>query len=248
MCRKSSLFFLFFHILLSWFDLTTQLYLRTCTVYFDKKGVVSHCIHISIWSGSSSEKLFKFCCLYNKIACSVVVFLLLILATICFVSVVERHTRLLCSTLERAKRTSAPSCLTVRAVRPMKTLCLDWDGRCRQPHPLYPQIQHKFAHPDEQAHSDFSKLHMYPSGGPGHTLWLYGWPPEEWQHRSNGSLLCYLHHGSHLPCLYSYAIWFWWLPDQKGKKNFCLCLRLFLIYCVMMHFDHSSLSVTFVLS
>lgn len=50
-----------------------------------------------------------------------------------FFSVVERHTRLLCSTLERARRTSAPSCLTAQAARPMKTLCLDWDGRYRQP-------------------------------------------------------------------------------------------------------------------
>lgn len=80
---------------------------------------------------------------------------------------------------------------------------------------------------------------MYPSGGPGHTLWLYGWPPEEWQHRSNGSLLCYLHRGSHLPRLYSYAIRFWWLPDQKGKKS-CLCLRLF-VTCVLIHFHNSCL-------
>lgn len=48
--------------------------------------------------------------------------------------VVERPTRLLCSTLERAKKTSALFCLTAQAVRPMKSLCLDWDGRCRQPH------------------------------------------------------------------------------------------------------------------
>lgn len=118
-------------------------------LYFDKKGVVSHCIHISIWSGWSSERLFKSSCLYSKIACSAVVFL--ILPTICFV--VERHTRLLCSTLERARRTSAPSCLTVRAARPMRTLCLDWDGRCRQP-----QIQHKCA----QMSRHVSELLMFP--------------------------------------------------------------------------------------
>lgn len=51
----------------------------------------------------------------------------------CFIA--ERHTSLLCSTLERARRTSAPSCLTARAVRPLKTLCLDLDGRCRHPCP-----------------------------------------------------------------------------------------------------------------
>lgn len=54
-----------------------------------------------------------------------------------FFIIAERHTSLLCSTLEKAKRTSAPSCLTARAVRPLKTLCLDLDGRCRQ---LYPQM------------------------------------------------------------------------------------------------------------
>lgn len=47
----------------------------------------------------------------------------------CFAA--ERHTSLPCSTLERARRTSAPSCPTARAVRPLKTLCLDLDGRCR---------------------------------------------------------------------------------------------------------------------
>lgn len=139
-----------------------------------------------------------------------------------FCSVVERHTRLLCSTLERAKRTSAPSCLTAQAARPMKTLCLDWDGRCSHPHPQIntPSI-HRYSinmHTQMYRHT---QLYMYPSGGPGHTLWLYGWPPEEWQHRSNSSLLCYLHRGSHLPRLHSYAIWFWWLPHQKGKKS-CL--------------------------
>lgn len=49
-------------------------------------------------------------------------------------SVVERHTRLLYSTLEKAKKISALSCPTVQAARPMRTLYLDWDGRCWQLH------------------------------------------------------------------------------------------------------------------
>lgn len=74
-------------------------------------------------------------------------------------------------------------------------------------------------HPSKfiETQQDYTKAYIYPSGGPGHSLWLYGWPPEEWQHRSNSPILCYLYRGSHLPRVYSYAIWFWWLPDQKGK-------------------------------
>ena len=60
-----------------------------------------------------------------------------------FFSVAERRTRLLCSTLEKAKKTSAPSCRTVQAARPMKALYLDWDGRYKQPHP---QISWHCAH------------------------------------------------------------------------------------------------------
>lgn len=43
--------------------------------------------------------------------------------------VAERHTKLLCSTSEKARKTSAPSCRTTQAARPMKILYLDWDGR-----------------------------------------------------------------------------------------------------------------------
>lgn len=48
-----------------------------------------------------------------------------------FYFVVEKHTKLLSSTLAKAKKTSAPSCLTLQAARHLKTLYLDWDGRCK---------------------------------------------------------------------------------------------------------------------
>lgn len=65
-----------------------------------------------------------------------------------FCSPAERLTSLLCSTLERAKRTSAPSCPTARAVRPSKILCLVLDGRYRQ---LYPRGRGLYANADVES-------------------------------------------------------------------------------------------------
>lgn len=94
---------------------------------------------------------------------------------------VERRTRLPCSTLEKARRTNAPFCPTRRAVRLMRTLSLGWDGRWNNTsNPLNESVV-------SGCHvlGLYQSIRKFPSlsGESGHSLWVYGWFAEKWQHR-----------------------------------------------------------------
>lgn len=61
-------------------------------------------------------------------------------------------------------------------------------------------------------------LFLWPSsGGSLNPLWVHGWSSAQWQHRTDGPLLCYLDCGSHFPRFHSDAIGFRWFTHQKGK-------------------------------
>jgi len=55
------------------------------------------------------------------------------------------------------------------------------------------------------------------SGWSFNTWWVYGRPAAQWQHRTNGTLLCYLYRGNNFSCVYKNAIRLRWFTDQKGK-------------------------------
>lgn len=64
-----------------------------------------------------------------KISCHNVMLNVLSVILLCVCVSVERHTKLLCSTLVKARRISALYCLILREAKRMRTLSLGLDGR-----------------------------------------------------------------------------------------------------------------------
>lgn len=56
-------------------------------------------------------------------------------------------------------------------------------------------------------------------GGPRNSLWLHGRATKKPQYRPDGTVLCHLHDGGHLPCLHTHATWPGLQPHQEGTAN-----------------------------